>query len=324
MRVGVGLIGYGTVGSGFYERFEQAQADIYKETGVWFYIDAIAVKSREKYLKLKSNPDFKDIFITTNAGELIKRESIGVIAEATCGIQPAGELLWEALNAKKNVITANKAALAANWAKLNQEAKRQNVHLCYEASVAAGIPIIGTLKKLVQADEILSLEGVINGTTNYILDRMSRHGESYEEALMKAQAYGYAESEPSADIDGVDAANKLAILTNLCFETEVDPKSIYKESIRHIPHVNMGTRVVAKVEASECEPKPEVRIENLSENHAFYGLEGIGNAIKIKTKGLGCLTFNGPGAGSRETGTAMLLDLTEIAIAYSKNYQSII
>lgn len=316
MRLGIGLIGFGTVGTGFYKRFEEMKVQIQAQTGIEFYLDAIAIKRESHLEQLNQVEALKGVTITTEAEQIIKRPSVKVVVEATCGENPASDYLLESLRAKKYVITANKAAVAKHWTLLHETAKANGVGIYYEGSVAAGIPIIRTLKHLVQVDEVIGIEGILNGTTNYILDRMSRYSENYEEALIKAQSLGYAEAEPSSDIDGVDAANKLAILSNLCFGKVFEPNEIAKVSIRQIKSVSLGTRVIARAEREHNQIQVSLGLEELNSQHEFYGLKGAENAIKIYTKGLGCLTFNGPGAGSEATGTAMLMDLASVAKAF--------
>lgn len=302
----IALLGYGTVGKGFIDALEAARTQLTSRYNTKLELKTILVNHKEKHLALEA----KGYHLTTDFKDILNDTEIQVIVEAISGANPAAIYLTSALARGKHVISANKAALATGWHVLHRAAAHSGARLYYEASVAAGIPIIETLKDISLADEILSVAGIVNGTTNYILTEMAESGMSYESALMRAQALGYAEADPSADVDGVDAANKLSILCGLCFSRHIPPEAIKKSSIRQLPYAMRGLKLLAVAEKTASGLTASVELKQLSVDHPLHNVSGVENAIIVKTKGLGEIKLFGPGAGGSATGTAMVKDLS--------------
>lgn len=302
----IALLGYGTVGKGFIDALEAAKTQLTSRYNTKLELKTILVNHREKHLAL----EVKGYQLTTDFKDILNDSEIEVIVEAISGANPAAIYLTSALARGKHVISANKAALATGWHVLHRAAAHSGAKLYYEASVAAGIPIIETLKDISLADEILSVSGIVNGTTNYILTEMAGSGMSYESALMRAQALGYAEADPSADVDGVDAANKLSILCGLCFFQHIPPEAIKKSSIRQLPYAMKGLKLLATAEKTTSGLTARVELKQLSADHPLHNVSGVENAIIVKTRGLGEIKLFGPGAGGSATGTAMVKDLS--------------
>lgn len=300
----IGLLGYGTVSAGFYNQLEQVAGQIEAKTGYQPVISRILVKKGEGL----SLPEAIRSKLTDSPEHVIQDTSIQVIVEAINGDEPAASFLEQALLQGKHVITANKAAVARHWHRLQAAATAGNSRLYLEASVCAGIPVLQVIETISQSDKIVAIEGILNGTSNYILTAMSERGIEYEEALQEAQALGYAESEPSADVDGIDAANKLSILCGLAFHQPVHPDGIEKETIREVKAVP-GLKLVASARREGPQLHTEVKLKALPDTHPLYQIKGVENGVVITTEGLGCLRFYGAGAGAEPTGTAMVSDL---------------
>ncbi|HEX5938896.1 MAG TPA: homoserine dehydrogenase, partial [Dehalococcoidia bacterium] len=225
--IGVGLLGLGVVGSGV-ARILLERAEIYKErVGVPLILRRALVREAEKTRAVELPPGL----VVTDPRAILEDDSIDIVVEAMGGLSPAYDLLAEALTRRKFVVTANKDVMATHGSELLGIAQRSGVDLLFEASVGGGIPLIAPLKRDLLANEITGLAAIINGTTNYILTRMSAEGITVEEALSQAQELGYAEADPSYDIEGTDAAFKLAIMAGLAFRTEVLPEKVYREGI---------------------------------------------------------------------------------------------
>lgn len=303
----IGLLGFGTVSSGFYKGLEQVREKIEIETGKSVRVGKVLVRSGE----IPQLPLAIQEIAVTEFESLLEDTSIEIIVEAINGAEPAATFICSALERGKHVITANKAALASHWERIHSAAKTGKARIFYEASVCAGIPVIQVIETLRTSDKILSIEGIVNGTSNYILSAMAGQGLAYEEALSQAQTLGYAESDPSADVDGWDAANKISILSGLAFNRPLDPKEIYKDSLRNITKVAKGTKLIAKV-TQEKTAGARVSLEALEEEHPLYAVNGVDNGVVIVTEGIGTLKLFGPGAGSEPTGTAMVSDLVHL------------
>lgn len=300
------LLGYGTVGKGFVKALETARPQLLEKYGVTLRLKTILVNHKDKHSGLSE----EGYHLVSDFKEVLLDPEVGVVVEAISGANPAAIYLTSALAKGKHVITANKAALATSWHVLHRAAAKSGARLYYEASVAAGIPIIETLKDLSLADEILSVSGIVNGTTNYILTEMAEQGITYESALMKAQALGYAEANPAADVDGQDAANKLSILCSICFSRHIPPEAIKKASIRQLPYAMRGLKLVAMAEMTNSGLSAAVELRQLGPEHPLHHVTGVENAIIVNTKGLGQIKLYGPGAGQSATGTAMVKDLS--------------
>lgn len=304
----IGLLGFGTVSGGFYRQLEIASLQIEKQFGVKPRVEKILIKRGDAShyghdIQKRLVYDFEDI---------LQDPDIQVIVEAINGAEPAATFIEQALIKGKHVITANKAAVASKWKELQSASTTGGGKLYFEASVCGGIPIVETLKTLKLSDEVLSVEGIVNGTTNYILSLMASSGMSYEAALDQAKDLGYSEQNPSADVDGLDAANKLAILCGLCFDHPILPEHIEKESIRNLISAKNGLKVIASASFENQQIKTSVALKQLEQDHPLFSVNGVENGIVIKTKAIGQLRLYGPGAGSSPTGTSMISDLVSL------------
>lgn len=305
----VGLLGFGTVGSGVYE--------IIKSKPTCFF-DDIDVKK----ILVKDEKDKVLDIITINVDEILDDKEIDVVVEVMGGIHPAYEYIMRALKNKKSVVTANKAVVAEHLKEFTETAEKNGVFFEYEASVCGGIPWLASLKKAERIDEITEVSGIFNGTTNFILDNMTKNGCDFDEILKEAQGLGYAEADPSADIDGIDIMRKLIITASLVFDIELKESDINVKGIRDITKKDienfeaMGyvVKLIAtaiKNETGYCAAVEPV-LFNRSELEAAVPLNF--NLGTIKGKTIGELKFYGQGAGKFPTGNAVVQDIIDISL----------
>lgn len=308
-QINVALLGFGTVNRGLYNVIENRKAALY-QMGYEIVVKTILVrdvKRAESYLNGAT------VLVTDSVATILNDERIELVFEGLSGANPAARYIQNLLEKGKFVISANKAAIAENYDELVATAYQNRKRLYFEAAVCAGTPVVHTLEKLAKIDEIRGIEGILNGTTNYILSKMAIEGLSYDTVLAEAKALGYAEADESADVDGFDAANKLALLSNLAFGVTVSPDDIVKESIRHIKTVHKGTKVLSTANRMPSgEVVYGVKVVEISETHPFYAVPSSQNVLKVTCKTLGDIILIGPGAGGLETGTAMYLDFTRL------------
>jgi homoserine dehydrogenase len=320
-EIRVGLIGLGTVGGGVVRVLRANSEVIRRRLGVPVRLVKAADRDadRAQALQLPSEE------FTTRAEELFGDASIDVIVELIGGYDPAERYLTEAMRQGKCVVTANKALLATAGERLFETADRNGVEIGFEASVGGGIPVIRALKEGLAANRIEGLSGIINGTANYILTQMTESGTGFEEALAQAQRAGYAEADPTFDIDGIDSAHKLAILATIAFGTPVDVKEVYTEGIRGLDAADiayareLGYRVkllaIAKVTAGlEDEAALELRVHPtmVPSDELIAEVEGVDNAIFVVGDAVGETLFYGKGAGQLPTASAVVSDLIDI------------
>ncbi len=295
-----------------------------RRAGVPLALKRVSFRSRRKVRPVRIDPR-----LVSKPQQIIADPDIDVVIELMGGIHPAKEFVLQALKARKPVVTANKALLAHNGAELFQAASKAGVDLYFEASVAAGIPIIKSLREGLIGNDIEVLYGILNGTTNFILTEMARgDGRSFKSALKEAQQRGYAERNPSLDIKGTDTAHKLAILTLLAFGRAVDPKQIYVEGIQDITANDVryahdfGYSIkllgIAKRDGDELEVRVHPTL--LPENHLLSNVNGVHNAVFVKGDLIGELVLYGQGAGRFPTTSAVIADL--IDVARNLKYQS--
>lgn len=309
----IGLLGFGTVGSGVYE--------IVKSSPTCFFND-IEVKK----ILVKDEKDKVMDIITTDAEEILNDKDIDLVVEVMGGIHPAYEYIIKSLKNKKNVVTANKAVVAAYLKEFIKMAYENGVSFEYEASVCGGIPWIKSLEKAKRIDEISEVYGIFNGTSNFILDNMTKEGYEFQEILKKAQEKGYAESDPSADIDGIDIMRKLLITSSLAFECEIPEKeidvfgirNIQKTDIEYFKNINCTVKLIAagrKNDDKYCVAVEPVLFKNDRIEAAVPQNFNIGT---IYGKTIGELKFYGQGAGKLPTGNAIVQDIIDIAEAKGK------
>ncbi|MDT7707363.1 MAG: homoserine dehydrogenase, partial [Pseudonocardiales bacterium] len=316
----VAMLGCGTVG-GEVVRLLRDQADeLTARAGAPVELVGVAVRRPHKHPELGA-------LLTTDASALVTREDVDVVVEVIGGIEPARSLLLEALKAGKSVVTANKALLAEDGATLAEAADASGADLYYEASVAGAIPLLRPLRESLAGDKITRVAGIVNGTTNFILSAMTESGASYADALDEATRLGYAEADPSADVDGYDAASKAAILATLAFHTRVTSADVHCEGIREVTAADIaaatGLGCVIKLLAI-CERAPatadapesvsaRVYPAMIPTTHPLAAVDGAFNAVFVEAEAAGQLMFYGQGAGGAPTASAVLGDLVAVA-----------
>ncbi|MDP8216416.1 MAG: homoserine dehydrogenase [Candidatus Kaelpia imicola] len=313
----VGLIGFGTIGEGVAEYLRERSAYLRRKSGVKFELSKIA----ERDIK-KVPSKYKEI-LTSNAEDLIRDKSIDVVIELIGGIKDARKYILGAFKNKKHVITANKALLAEDGEHLLAKAKESGVAFKFEASVCGGIPIVDSISNSLVANDIHSVLGIINGTSNYILTVMEEQDASMREALKIAQAKGYTESNPILDLKGIDSSHKLAVIVRLAFGFNPDFSKIYREGITSISNLDvkyakeLGYRIKLLVIAKRSSKSLlEVRVHPalLPLDHMLSSVKGVYNALYIKGNLIGEMLFYGKGAGSKPTTSAVISDLVSLSV----------
>ncbi|MCE3275591.1 MAG: hom [Propionibacteriaceae bacterium] len=319
----VAMLGCGVVGSEVARLIIEQAEDLRARVGRPLELVGIAVRGSDR-----DRPGIDPELITTEAEELVGRDDIDLVIEVIGGIEPARSLILAALRHGASVVTANKALLAADGATLFEAAQQAGADLYFEAAVAGAIPIIRPLRESLVGDEITSVIGIVNGTTNYILDRMDTAGISFAEALAEAQALGYAEADPTADVEGFDAAAKAAILASLAFHTRVTGADVYREGITGITPADIASAhdigcVVKLLAICQLSPpvlgaadrRVSVRVHPamIPRSHPLAGVGDAYNAVFVESMSAGRLMFYGPGAGGSPTASAVLGDLVTVA-----------
>ncbi|MDD5827883.1 MAG: homoserine dehydrogenase [Lachnospira sp.] len=320
----IAVLGYGTVGSGVVEVLDTNAESIAKKAG-----QPVEIKS---VLDLRDFPgDPIQEKIVHDIDLIINDEEIDIVVEVMGGIEPAFTFVKRALEAGKSVCTSNKALVAAHGPELLAMAKERNLNFMFEASVGGGIPIIRPLNQSLTADEISNITGILNGTTNYILTKMSREGNSYEEVLKEAQELGYAERNPEADVEGYDACRKIAILTSLAFGSTVKFEEIYTEGITHITTKDFAYAdklgCVVKLLATSCKKDGKVYAMTapfmIDSTHPLYNVNDVLNGIYVKGNVIGDVMFFGAGAGKLPTASAVVADVVDCVKHKGKNVMTI-
>lgn len=314
----IGMLGCGTVGSGVISILARDGDDIGARAGATLEITRIAVRDLDRDRGLPVDPGV----FTDDADAIVTADDIDLVIEVMGGRERAGELIRAALQAGKPVVTANKQLIAHEGPDLLAIAAEAGVDLMYEAAVAGAIPIIRPLKESLAGDRIRRVIGILNGTTNYILTRMTEEGASYDDVLGQAQDLGYAEKpDPSADTGGHDAAAKTAILASLAFDSAVTDPDVHREGIERVTATDIAVArrlgyVIKLVGiASEVDGKVAVRVHPtfLPTTHPLASVRLAFNAVFVEADGAGELMFYGPGAGSEPTGSAVLGDVVDVA-----------
>lgn len=331
--IGVAILGLGVVGSGTYKILTEHR-EFYKRTqNVDISVESVLEINRQRALDL----GIEESKISDNIAEVVSNPNVDIVVEVIGGVEPARSFVLAALHSGKSVVTSNKELFCKYWHELEKAAKRTNVGLYFEASCVGGVPIIRTLIDGMQANILHELTGIINGTTNYILTRMTREGLGYQEALKDAQALGYAEKNPTADVEGYDAAYKLSILASLAFHTKVPLDKIYREGITKIARQDIAygdeLGYVLKLLAigkNDGEGNIEVRVHPafIRKDHPLASVNDSFNAVFLKGDSVGDIMLYGRGAGALPTGSAIVSDViyaathSEAKYATFKNTQS--
>lgn len=316
-KINIGLLGLGQIGSGLYEILTAKKKEFKRDLNVSFEIVRIA----EKYPNAKRKVHPPKRIMTKDAMEVIRDPAVDVVVELIGGTTVAGELIKTALKEGKHVVTANKALLAERGDEIFELAQKMRRWVCFEASVGGGIPCIKALREGLVANNIESIYAIINGTTNYILTQMTETGMDFEEALAGAQAKGYAEANPALDIQGIDAAHKLAILARFAFGGRVQFKDIYSEGISQISSDDIafarefGYAIKLLAIAKKTVDGVEARVQPtlLPKTHILANVNQSFNAVLLRGDEVGDVLFYGHGAGPHPTASAVIADLVDIA-----------
>ena len=319
-RINIGLLGLGTVGSGVYSILKKRRAELKHLVDADIVVKAIAVKDLRE-LKDKARLRVDKSIVTTKVESIIHDPDIDVIVELIGGREPARSYIAEAIRHGKSVVTANKEVIANDGEQILGLADARGVDLYFEASVGGGIPIIHPLKEGLVGNKISGVTGIVNGTTNYILTRMSEDGISFNAALAEAQKGGYAERDPAQDIQGDDAAAKIAILASIAFNARVKAPAVYREGISALTPDDiryareMGYVIKLLAVAREEADGVDVRVHPamLPESHPLASVRGIYNAIFVEGDAVGELMFYGQGAGGLPAASAVVSDIVSVA-----------
>jgi homoserine dehydrogenase len=315
----VALLGCGTVGSAVRRLIGEQSEDLAARIGRRVEVVGVAVRRPDHH------PDVPAHLLTTDAAALVVRDDVDLVVEVIGGIEPARSLLMAAFEAGKSVVSANKALLADDGVALHAAAAKAGVDLYYEAAVAGAIPLLRPLRESLAGDQLRRVVGIVNGTTNYILSRMAETGAGFAEALAEATELGYAEADPTADVDGFDAAAKAAILASLAFHTQVTASDVYREGISAVTATD-----VARAAEIGCTVKLLAICERVTDadgdsvavrvhpamiptTHPLAAVSGAFNAVFVEAEAAGQLMFYGQGAGGEPTASAVLGDLVAVA-----------
>ena len=313
----VGMLGCGNVGSQIARLLVANKADLASRAGAQLELVKVAVKD------IKAKRDgIATSLLTDDPYSVVNDPEIDLIIEVIGGISPAKELILAAFKNGKSVVTANKALLAKEGAALYQAAGEANVDLYYEAAVAGAIPILRPLRESLVGDQVIRIMGIVNGTTNYILTKMDESGTAFADALKQAQDLGFAEADPTADVEGFDAADKAAILAGLAFHSRVTDKDVYREGISKITATDVKVAkamemVIKLLAITELTAAGEISVRVhpalISRNHPLASVRESYNAVFVEAKSAGQMMFYGRGAGGEPTASAVLGDLVAIA-----------
>ncbi|TDU04172.1 homoserine dehydrogenase [Streptomyces sp. 846.5] len=316
----VALLGCGVVGTEVARIMTTHAADLAARIGAPVELAGVAVRRANR-----PRPGIPDHLITTDAAELVKRGDIDVVVEVIGGIEPARSLILSAFDHGASVVSANKALLAEDGAALHGAAAKAGVDLYYEAAVAGAIPLIRPLRESLAGDKVNRVLGIVNGTTNFILDKMDSTGAGYSEALEEATALGYAEADPTADVEGFDAAAKAAILAGIAFHTRVTAEDVFREGITEVTAADIASakamnsvvKLLAICERSASADGTEsvtarVHPAMIPLTHPLANVRGAYNAVFVEADAAGQLMFYGPGAGGAPTASAVLGDLVAV------------
>ncbi|MGG3310229.1 homoserine dehydrogenase [Paenibacillus lautus] len=314
--VKVGLLGLGTVGTGVVRIVEGHQEDLSSQVGSPITIERIAVKHLEKYRSINVDQNK----LTEDPWAVIRDPEIDVIVEVMGGIEQTKTYILEALERGKHIVTANKDLMALHGAEILAKAQEKQCDVFYEASVAGGIPIIRTLIEGFSSDRIMKIMGIVNGTTNFILSKMSQEGASYEDVLAEAQELGYAEADPTSDVEGLDAARKMAILGTLGFRTNVELQDVTvkgisqvtKEDIAYAKRLGYEMKLLGIAERQDDEFSITVQPTMVRKGHPIAAVNGVFNAVYVYGEAVGETMFYGAGAGEMPTATSVVADLVAV------------
>jgi len=313
----IGMLGCGTVGSAVVRMLAEHGDDIAMRAGVRLAVTRVAVRDADP---ARDVPLPRDVF-TTDPASIVTDPHIDVVLELLGGTEPAKELILASFASGKPVVTANKEVLSTGGKELFDAADAAQCDLRFEAAVAGGIPLIAPLKESLAGERVRRMLGIVNGTTNYVLTQMSEHGWTFEDALDEAKRFGYAEADPTADIDGFDAAAKCAILASIAFNTRVVAGDVYREGITRITPQDIAdaarlgyvVKLLAIAELEDGEVSARVHPAMIPDAHPLASVRDANNAVFVEGAKVGQLMFYGPGAGGDATATSVVGDLVHVA-----------
>lgn len=316
INVNVGIIGYGVVGSGLVQLLKKRRLFIRSKYGIDFHIKTLCDRS----IFAKDPKGLEKCLKTDNPNDIIDDSEIQVVVELMGGLNPAKDIITKALSKGKHIVTANKDLIANHGPELFKLAKEKNCHIFYESAVGAGIPIIKTLSEGIAGNHYNGVFGIVNGTCNFILTEMAKNNLSFAQALEEAQKRGYAESDPTLDINGMDSTHKLAILINLAFGQHVKVKDIYREGISHISHddiehaesLNKTIKLLAIAKKVNDEIEARVHPTLIPKEHPLASINGIFNAVYLDADPQGEVLLSGKGAGQFAAASGALSDLINL------------
>lgn len=312
-KLTVGILGPGTVGGGAYEILTKNHDLIKKRTGV--SVEVV------KLLTRRPRTEFPAELLTDDPDDILNNPDVDVVVETMGGIQPATSFMLQAMKHGKHVVTANKAAVAANYQELNETASENGVRFLFEASVGGGIPVLTAIQNALAGNGFLEVMGIVNGTTNYILTKMTEEGADYAEVLKDAQAKGFAEADPTSDVEGIDVANKLCILIALLFDKYIAPSDIPTTGISKITGEDIAAaaadgcklKLIAHATLKDGQVICSVAPEKIPDSHPLAGVSNEFNAVYITGDMVDEVMFYGKGAGALPTGSAIVGDIISIA-----------
>ncbi len=315
--INAALLGLGTVGTGVYKVMRNQKPEMQQKLNTQLSVRHILVRNVEKHRDKVDDPTV----LTTSFDEILEDPQTDIVIELMGGIEPAYTYIRSAIEAGKNVVTANKDLIADHGGELMQLAEENHVELRFEAAVAGGIPIIGPLKSSLAANEIRTIMGIVNGTTNYILSKMTNEGMDYEDALAEATELGYAEADPTADVEGFDAGRKIAILATIAFHSRVTFRDVYTEGItkitaKDIAYAKTLGRVIKLIAMASNTPEGiEVKVHPMliPETHPLASVSGSYNAVYVDGDAVEDVMFYGKGAGEMPTASAVMGDVFSVA-----------
>ncbi len=317
MGIKLGILGLGTVGTGTVQLLQDSEGrhPLLKEIEIY----RVGMRSLSKPRLVELPPEV----VTTNLEAIVNDPEIDIIVEMMGGLEPARSLILTAIKNGKHVVTANKAAISRFGAEIFTAANQAGVYVMIEASVGGGIPVIQPLKQSLSVNRIHAVTGIVNGTTNYILTRMQTEGSDFDDVLADAQRLGYAEADPTADVDGLDAADKIAILASLGFDGRINLQDVYCEGIRQVSKtdISYATKLgfvikllaIAKGQTSD-NSQLSVRVHPtlVPQTHPLASINGVYNAILVEGEPIGQVMFFGPGAGAGATASAVCSDILNL------------
>ena len=315
--ISVGLLGAGTVGSGTFAVLKRNQEEITRRAGRSIVIRMIADREEEKARRIAGDDD---VIVTRDANEVVMDPDIDIVVELIGGYTVAKDLILKAIENGKHVITANKALLASHGTEIFAAAQKKGVMVAFEAAVAGGIPIIKALREGLTANRIEWIAGIINGTSNFILSEMRDKGLTFETVLKQAQKLGYAEADPTFDIEGIDAAHKLTIMASIAFGIPMQFDKVYTEGITKLTREDiryaeeLGYRIKLLGITKRTPGGIELRVHPtlIPARRLIANVEGVMNAIVVRGDAVGSTLYYGPGAGAEPTGSSVVADLVDV------------